>query len=440
MKNDIQTMIKNIANNLGNYDEVIKVMSRKENIRYFDNLAVPAWEHDTLSSGLPGICLLFGELMERYPEEEKWAVIANEYLGRIVKNLNEKGIESLSMFSGLTGIGLCVTNISDGFKNYNKLLKTINDYILSTFNEMLSQVVNNHGTHSLYYDVIEGISGIINYLSIFKNEEKYCKTIKNGLNKLVELTNDIDIDGYKVPGWYIPRENQFSEIEKRIYPHGNFNTSLSHGIAGRLVVLSRMYQVGMVVDGQLSAIKKIVEFYLQFRNNDGKREFWKGQLDYKEIVDGKVSNENIVRRDAWCYGNPGICYALISAGKALEDKNIINYAIDIMKKSMKDIRAIFSPTFCHGYAGLYQVLSSTEDLLNKEIFTREKSILKNKILGFYDSSYPFGFRDIEIDESTNKERGYDSVGLLTGVSGICLVLLNSENKSRTLWKKAFVLE
>ena len=310
---------------------------------------------------------------------------------------------------------------------------------LNRFEESYSNIVKEEGTHSLYYDVIEGLSGVLSYLGIYRNQRKYYNVITRGLEILVNLTKDIEIQGQVVPGWYIPVQNQFSELEQDLYPKGNFNTSLSHGIAGPLIILSDMMANGIIVDGQEEAIIKIIKFLFDFKLNDGERDFWKGQIDFDEVVNKKLTDENIIRRDAWCYGNPGICYAIVSAGNALDNQRLIDYGIENLRLTMNNIKGIFSPTFCHGYAGLYQVLNSVEMLLQKEFFSLEKELLKNKIIDFYNPDYIYGFKNMELDNKMEKIKPYDVCGLLEGTTGVCLSLLEGEKKSDNLWKKAFLL-
>ena len=73
---------------------------------------------------------------------------------------------------------------------------------------------------------------------------------------------------------------------------------------------------------------------------------------------------------------------------------------------MNNIKGIFSPTFCHGYAGLYQVLNSVEMLLQKEFFSLEKELLKNKIIDFYNPDYIYGFKNMELDNKMEKIKPY----------------------------------
>lgn len=439
MDNSIISIVKEIAKNLGDYDNVKRIVEDKDNIRVMGEFNFQGWEPLTLSHGIPGICLLYGKLMECFPDEEIWAELAHQYLGYLVQEINKEGFQTLSMFSGTSGIGLAVASVSNNFCNYNKLLNTINSYIINWFDEFIDSIDLKKGTRSICYDVIEGLSGILSYCSIYYEQESFSPILLKGLKKLVELTYDIDVKGYHVPGWYIPSDNQFSTVEKELYPYGNFNTSFSHGIAGPLTLLSEMKSKGFMIEGQEEAIEKIVKFLFDFRSNDRRRDFWKGQIDFHEYITGKVSEKNIIRRDAWCYGNPGVCYSLIMAGKAMKNQSWIDYGIHNMKKTLSDVKGIFSPTFCHGFSGLYQVVNSIEFTIGKDIFYSEKKELLNKIMSFYDSNYIFGFRNMEVGDENGNIRAFEHLGLLDGTIGVCLALLEGEHKTKNIWKRAFLL-
>lgn len=436
MNREIVDIVKKIASNLSYSDVVLETIAEKANEK--KDVIVSPWLLSNLSQGIPGICLLYGKLSECFPEEEKWGINAHAYLQYLVKEINEKGFQSISMFSGAAGIGLAVVSVSDDFRNYTRLLSGINSFIMKYYDTFLDSIeLGKSGTRSVSYDIIEGLSGVMSYLSIYG--EKYRSLLDKGLEKLITLTDDIDIMGQSVPGWYIPSINQFSNLEKKLYPYGNFNTSFSHGVAGPLVILSEMKIKGITMEGQDEAINKIVLFLLKYKLKDEHRDFWKGQVDFREYVNKQLTNENIVRRDAWCYGNPGICYSLIIAGKAMKNDNWISYGIDNLRKTMEDIKGIFSPTFCHGYSGLYQILNSVELLIEKDIFSKEKQMLIDKIMSYYDPDYVFGFKNIEYDKETQRMQPFEEVGLLNGAVGICLSLLDGEYRSESHWKKAFAL-
>jgi lantibiotic modifying enzyme len=438
MLNYVDKIVHSIAISLEDYDQIKELETKQENLRSFEGTTMK-WEKCSLSHGLPGICLLFGRLMELYPKEERWEKDANRYLGYVVEELNQNGIENISMFSGLAGIGLATASVSKDFTDYNNLLAAINNAVTNKLASFAGNVISSEGTHSSCYDVMAGLTGVLNYLYLFHNDSTCYQELVEGLDVLIELTETIIIKGIEVPGWYISNKNQFSRLERELYPDGNFNTSLSHGIAPPLTLLSEMMSKGINRKGQKDAIQRIVDFYFSYRFvNDG-REIWKGQIEFEEIKEKRIDSRNLVKRDAWCYGSPGICYSLIRAGIALEDQKIVEYGIENLKQTIPDIQGIYSPTFCHGYAGIYQILNSVEALVSKQVFLKEKHLLKGKILAFYDADNRYGFSNIEYDHIRGSYRPYDSSGLLEGTVGVCLSLLEGEHPGHNIWKRAFLL-
>lgn len=438
MEKCVDNIVRKIAENLSQYDLVKKTVNNSNNLKGFMGDTY-VWSKSALCDGLPGICLLFGKLMEVFPNEQKWEEVANEYMGYVVQEVNQTGGEDISMFSGLAGIGLATASISRGFSVYTNMQSAINQKIVDTLPQLFSRVCNKNGTHALAYDVIAGITGVLNYLYLFKKDQKCYELLNEGINTLIKLTEDIQIRGHNVPGWYIPKENQFSDIEKELYKSGCFNLGLAHGIAGPLVFLSEMLSAGICRERQKEAIQKIVDFYFEYRIIEEKRDIWKGQIEFDEIIKGVVGRKNIVRRDAWCYGNPGICYALVQAGIALHDKKIVDYAIQNLKATVHNIQGIYSPTFCHGYAGIYQIVNSVEKLLKTQELEKEKSLLKHKIMNFYEETFSYGFFNIEFDYSLGKFRSYETIGILDGAVGVCLSLFSAEHSENDIWKRAFLL-
>mgnify|MGYP003105821769 CR=1 FL=1 len=423
MNNKILSIIKNIAQNLSGLQE---------------DSRLPLIGLDTLSlhSGLPGLVLLYGELQRLFPDEG-WDEIGNKYLTQIVKGIEQQGGVPLSMFSGAAGIGLAVVCLSENFKYYRKLITGINQIIVGQLHIYTNKDTSN-GVRMQEYDVIEGLSGILNYLLLFHSDPSVRPVFESGLSFLVDLAvRDISVKGVCVPGWYVPSEYQFSELESQYYKNGNFNTSMSHGISGPLALLSQAYIQGVIVPDQKKAILRIMEFLKWSWLRDEKRIFWKGQISFEEYNMRCFNGDNIVRRDAWCYGSPGICYAMALGAKALDDDEMFHNIQGVFADTMHDIKGIFSPTFCHGYAGLYALVQAMQRLTGTE-YQQEKMSLKNIILSYYDKNKRYGFDNIEVEGKRLKE--IQSIGLLTGAAGICLSLLSGEaGMEGMLWGKAFLL-
>lgn len=420
---DVVSIIKRIATNLSELD-----MER--------NFPLEDWKTLTLHSGLPGLALLYGEMQNAFPDEG-WDDIGNRCLNWVAKSIETQGIASLSMFSGAAGIGLSVVSLSESFKYYRKLIANINSVIFGQLGSLLKLDTRN-GVGMQIYDVIEGVTGILSYLLLFNSDYEARRVLEEGLQFLVRLSiDDIVIDGALVPGWYIPSEYQFSELEKEVFPNGNFNTSMSHGISGPLGLLSNALLQGVEVPNQAQAIRRLTNFLKWGMLKDNTRVFWKGQISFEEFVSQKICKENVVRRDAWCYGGPGICYAMTRAAAALGDHDMLQESQHIFRETVHDLKGIFSPTFCHGYAGIYQVIQAMQ-ISGEESYQQELGECKDKIISFYDSKNLFGFDDIESDGARLKPQ--QSIGLLTGTTGTCLSLLSGEvGPENMLWTKAFQL-
>lgn len=438
MQNYVDEIVRSIATGLEDFEQVERLETKPENLRYFENTAI-GWDKVSLSHGLPGICLLYGKLMETYPNEDRWEKAANRYLGLVVDEINQKGIRDISMFSGLSGIGLAAFSVSKELQDYQKLIAAINAGVLQMLPFLTQNINSRKGTHASLYDVMAGLTGVLSYLYLFLNDTKCYEGLLTGVDALIELTRTIVIEGVEVPGWYICAENQFSQLEKELYAQGGFNTSLSHGIAGPLAILAEMMCQGICRKDQKEAIQRIVDFYFSYRIVENNREIWKGQIEFEEVRKKSPNTKNLVKRDAWCYGSFGICYALIRAGIALKDKKLVEYGIRNVKQAIPDIQGIFSPTFCHGYAGIYQVLHSIETLASEEVFAEEKSRIKEKILDFYEPKYLYGFYNIEYDHEKGDFRPYESVGFLEGAAGVALSLFEGEHPGKSVWKRAFLL-
>lgn len=432
MKNDnVELIVKNIAHKLENYEEISKV-------QMIDDRMV--WNKLTLSHGLPGICMLFGKLMDcDAGESDHWEAVGRQYMGYIVEEINHNGITDMSLYSGLSGVGMAAACLSKDFVDYTNLLTVINKTLSNWIQEVVKTVNFKNGTHSMVYDVIAGMTGVLSYLSLFQNDAVCREGLENGLDMLIGMTKDIQIRGVDVPGWYISSQNQFTQTESLYYPKGNFNTGMAHGIAGPLALMSEMAMNGVVRPGQMEAIRKMSDFLVNYKIKYKDREIWNGQIDFDEVKEGRPKEEKVFHRDAWCYGTPGICYALIRAALVCQDKALLSFCIDNLRLAMADVEGVDSPTICHGWSGIYQILDAVEILLNESYFKEEKEQLKNNILKYYDKSIRYGFPDFEYDGQRKQVLPYDICGFLSGAAGVALSLYAVEKSQKNIWRKALLL-
>lgn len=427
---NLMDILKRISYALIDYDSIESEIIRMKRPGFFGE----NFSKTSLSDGLLSICMLFSELDYLFPNE-KWDEKAHEYLSKVLDDVKLIGFD-ISMCNGFTGMGLVVNGMSKNETQYIKLLSSINDIIIKLANDTLDKTDMKKGVSYLEYDVLYGLAGVLNYLLLFSKKDKYIVTINRIVDVLIGLTKDIHIDNYNVPAFYLSPEKYMYKQEKEAYPRGSFNTGLAHGMAGVIVALSKAIKYGISKENIEDAIDRLVKFIQKsVVINNGKRRV-KGIISLEEYVNGRVYN-NDFERDAWCYGNPGVCYTVIMAGCELKREDYITWGLGLLKDTLKDIKGIFSPIFCHGYAGILCILTAIDNKLNKNIFSEERIALREKILSYYDEDYVFGFKDYTYNEKGTLDAN-KSVGLIEGTTGIVLALLYDKyNIMYTNWGTFF---
>ncbi|MBR8662876.1 lanthionine synthetase C family protein [Bacillus paralicheniformis] len=388
----------------------------------------------TLSHGYPSLCILFSNLGVT-DNENCWIEYSNRYVQQIVNLINERGIFGASLFSGTAGIAFSIRIASMRGLYYSKLQKSLDRFLYDQLDEILTNLNFKTNYEMFDYDVMEGLAGIANYLFIIENDPTSEKYLKKILTYFVSLSGYKEFSGEKIPNWHIKNEFLFSDSEKETYKNGILNVGLSHGIPGPLIILSKAYKRGILVKGHLEAIKRIAYDLVKLKNQYDNN--WGGMIDVQQYFNQECPLR-LPTRSAWCYGTPGTAFSLLTAAEALNDRELSEIAKQAMKDLIGNEQKIFSPSFCHGYAGISYLYKRFYEKTGVQEFDNESKRLKSKTQEFFDFLNPFGYCDIEIKD--NYKLKLNSIGLLQGVAGILLSLLSFEENSPSIWNVAFLLD
>lgn len=427
-------------NNINIIDIVKEISKNMSNIELINKIILDDKEKSnfTIVNEYIGICMLFAELNEQFPEEN-WDTYAHDYLSIIVKNIEQNGLNSPSLFLGVSGFGLTVYNLSKSSNNYKNLIRNINKYILKYTMEKIESI-STQDNKPQDYDFIQGLSGILTYLLLFKDNEDFKLVIKKIISILIMYSYNHVYKGEIIPNFFVKSCNHMTKVEENMYPNGSFNTSFSHGISGIISSLSFALLNNINIEGQKEAIERLIEFLEGNKSEFNNRIFWKGIISLEEYLGKEISNEkanaSIFIRDAWCYGVPGISLAYLYAGLALKNNYYINSSVSYLKQSFNNYKGIYSNTICHGYSGLLQIAISFKRSLKTNEFDIYIKQFKNKILNSYNKNNKLGFCNTEVIDGKFVE--LNSIGILDGITGTCLSLLDSEIGSKTDWKRNFL--
>lgn len=227
--------------------------------------------------------------------------------------------------------------------------------------------------------------------------------------------------------------NQVSPKERRDSPFlasGYINLGLAHGVPGPLALLSIAALQGINRANLYSAISKLASWITSQRVEDAFGINWP---TYSFPKGDRLRGA----RAAWCYGSPGIANSLYIAGLALGDVELKEIAISallaVQKRSI-EARAIDSPTFCHGVAGLPQIVLRVANGSQDPGLRQFALELIDQLLSSFEEDALLGFRNIETKSSI-----VDSPGLLMGALGPALALLSAASSLEPEWDQVFLL-
>lgn len=217
------------------------------------------------------------------------------------------------------------------------------------------------------------------------------------------------------------------------YKVEGYNLGLAHGIPSIIIFLTKIIKIPVIKNISLESIKKASNFLLSCQYE--KETF---TCSFPNWI--TKDNSGLVKsRLAWCYGDLGIGISLLKAGESLNDQNIINESINILKRTTKrtDMQeaGIRDAGLCHGVYGVIHIYDYLFEHTKLERF-KEKSIFwLNKALhiAIHKDGYA-GYKEFENFEWNNNQK------LLGGVSGIGLSLLYHLQKEKKKWNGVLMLD
>ncbi|ADD43263.1 lanthionine synthetase C family protein [Stackebrandtia nassauensis] len=253
------------------------------------------------------------------------------------------------------------------------------------------------------YDAITGLAGIGRVL--LAAHHTAVGNVEPGLKAaLTTLTAILAPRDTHRPGWWMPAADHPEAVA--VHPSGAATTGLAHGVAGPLAFLSTAHIAGWSVPGQTDAIDHAATWLVRWRRDDGT---WPPAVTGDEL-DNHTPPATTGRADAWCYGTPGITRALILAGHALGEPEVLliagNALHDFADRSPEQWD-VDGPTLCHGYAGIVQSQPAKDPVTKAAV---------NEVAAAFDPESPFGFQHHDHGQT------HDQPGLLVGAAGVALAL------------------
>ncbi len=338
---------------------------------------------------------------------------------------------SIALHGGLAGLGLHCSLVKQG-QAYKQLLSAIDQTVSEHIVVLLRQLSSSErGLSPSHYDLISGLTGVGAYLLERVQSGRDSDALSAILLWLCTRTNSKD----DLMGFYTPRSMlPIQDKSKRAYKNGLINLGLSHGLPGLLMLLSLAWQNGIKCSGMQEAIERISQFIIMNRLETTTAGLnWPVACTFDGSIVRNATSTERCHRAAWCYGAPGVARALYLSGVALNRDDNKRVALQAVSRAGTDWEAS-TPTFCHGVAGLLQIMLRFFNETGSAEHQAQCLDLFDKIVDQYDSLADLKFWKL----GTNGDDTTD-LSLMTGVSGILLVLIASINPVAPKWDRIALL-
>lgn len=351
-----------------------------------------------------------------------------------------------SLFDGSLSETLFVTCF-DYICNNEEASETTISGISNLFN-YLQESLQNRGVFHTFYSGTYGALWLLKYIekqtnfieideetnSIFSN---YC--LKSAITNFKEGHFDLFIGGIGNSMYLLEagEAENFSYIENTLYRNAIKNSK------GNLVWLSQLLD-GSNERGEYLGLAhgaaSILVFYTSLsklqKNHPDLEDIWdkiiKNILSHKRgnniaLFPSQVSKNSQYQNErlAWCHGDLGIAAAIFNAGVNFTNEEWLTEAYDILhhiyiKRTNLEENGIYDANICHGAAGVAHIFNKVYQYSKTPEFKAATDLWIEHTLSF--AKYEDGLAGFK---TYDNEKGLvNSTGLLTGISGIGLVLLS----------------
>jgi lantibiotic biosynthesis protein len=423
----------------GRLRETAQVEAAVVEARLQSNLPTgPQWAPHGLAQGYAGLALLWEQLDRCFPGEG-WDAIAHEHLEVAAHGAATQMHLMPSAFGSLGGLAYVASYLARSGSRYQRLIATLEQSLLRMVKPMIAALdVQRSGVPVNAFDVISGLSGVALYLLNRVDSAEVESTLKELVRCLVELSREIN----GLPRWHVPtRFMGDDDIMLQQFPHGYLNCGLAHGIPGPLGVMALAHRAGVTCEGLEEAIDRLAAWLIAHRRDDQWGINWPTAVGLLPPGDpaGPIApvDASPWAQAGWCYGSPGVARVLYFAGLALKKTEYCDLAVtaieDVLRRPIP-ARHIESPTFCHGVAGLLEIVLRFANDTGAASLQAGAAALTAQLLELHEPDSLLGFRSMELEG-----KRVDQPGLLDGAPGVALVLLGAACDVEPAWDRIFLL-
>jgi hypothetical protein len=371
------------------------------------------WRPASLAQGHAGLAVLCAVLDAGQPGSG-WDRAGHHHLAVAAERVSPY---DGSLFSGLAGLGFAATLLAARRPRYARLLDQVDQALAPLLEDALSRLAAGSGCRVSDFDLVSGLTGTGVYLLTRASAGPPGEVmLRRLLGGLVQLMAD--------PGhprrWHTPAELASGPLRQQ-FPRGLHNCGLAHGVPGPLALLSLAVLAGVRVPGAQDAIRSSASWLIHHHAGTEQEPDWHDGVALDAVQLPSAAADHVPGRAAWCYGAPGVARSLWLAGLAAGEppwQDVAARTIRAVAARPRPAWGITTPGFCHGAAGLLQVLRRFALDLDDPAVASAAHRLAAELAAEFDPDLLLGVRSVDPDGVP-----VDQPGLLDGAAGVALALL-----------------
>lgn len=381
------------------------------------------WRPASLAQGRAGLAVLCAELDAAQPGAG-WDAAGHRHLIAASAVVNR---HDGSLFAGLAGLGFAATLLAAGRPRYGRLLRQVDDALEPLLDAALGRLALAGGCRVGDFDLVSGLTGMGVYLLTRRELEPpaaggppagarpaMLARLLGGLARLMAQPGD-------PRPWHTPATMTAGSL-RSAYPSGLHNCGLAHGAPGPLALLALARLAGVAVPEGLTAIEMTASWLAAHQCGTAAEPDWPDGVPLGGTPSGQSDAQRCgPGRAAWCYGALGVARSLWLAGAAAGEpqwQDLAVRAVTAVAARPPDAWGHHTPGFCHGTAGLAQLLHRFAADLADPGITAAADLASAELASRFEAGLLLGVRSVDPDGEP-----VDQPGLLEGASGIALALL-----------------
>jgi lantibiotic modifying enzyme len=352
------------------------------------------------------------------------------------RHLLEQAIDQIAMapmgvglYGGLAGVGWSLTHVS-------RLLGEDAEESNTVIDEVLQEAVAQSPWPG-DYDLIGGLVGI----GVYALERLPNALAVATLEHIVDRLDELAVTLPSGVTWFTPPE-RLPAHQRTICPNGYYNLGVAHGVPGVIAWLGRVYAAGVAVSKARRLLHGAVPWLLA-QEIGAEQEVgfpsWVAPTAGTGSLAQTATKPAKVARSAWCYGDPGIAAALLSAARRVNEPDWEAAALAIAQRAAcraMEQAAVQDACVCHGAAGL------------GHLFNRLYQATGDPLMGA--AAHSWFARTLVMQQPGQGIAGFCNwqpgdawvadPGFLSGAAGIALALLAATTSIEPAWDRLLLTD